>query len=54
LNDPNESSVNLLKLANDKFFSKSPEEQADIMALTLHVQNNAAVRRAVELGVAEF
>lgn len=54
LNDPNKSSIDLLKLANDKFFSKSPEEQADIMALTLHVQNNAAVRRAVELGVAEF
>ena len=51
LNDPNKSSKDLLKLANEKFFDKSLEEQADIMATTLHVQNTAAIERAIELGV---
>jgi len=37
LNDPNVSSVDLLKLANEKFFNKSIEEQKEIMALTLAI-----------------
>lgn len=43
LNDPNKSSVELLSLANEKFFSKSLEEQREIMALTLAIQNRHEV-----------
>jgi len=35
LNDPNKSSKDLLKLANEKFFNKSVDEQNMIIALTL-------------------
>jgi hypothetical protein len=38
LNDPRKSSTDLLKLANEKFFNKSIEEQKEIMALTLGIQ----------------
>jgi hypothetical protein len=51
LNEPHASSVEMLKRANDLFFSKSPEEQADIMALTLAVQTSAEIRTAEELGI---
>jgi hypothetical protein len=35
LNDPNESSVDLLKKANDLFFDQDLDKQRDIMAYTL-------------------
>lgn len=53
LNDPNKSSVDCLKDANDHFFNLSEEDQLDAIALTLHTQTMAAVRRAIELGVVE-
>lgn len=53
LNDPNVSSVDLLKLANEKFFNKSIEEQKEIMALTLAIQNRHEVETAINLGIVE-
>lgn len=53
LNDPNKSSVELLKLANDKLFNKSIEEQREIMALTLAIQNRHEVQTAIDLGIVE-
>lgn len=53
LNDPNVSSTDLLKLANDKLFSKTIEEQREIMALTLAIQNRHEVQTAIDLGIVE-
>ena len=59
LNDPRESSVNLLKLANDKFFAKREgetneqmiERQRETMALTLAIQTTNGVKAAQSLGI---
>lgn len=53
LNDPNKSSVELLKKAYDEFFSKGLDEQREIMALTLHVQTKEAVDFALSRGIVE-
>ena len=53
LNDPRMSSVDCLKLANEHFFSKSLQDQADIMALTLAIQNRHEVETAVQLGIVD-
>jgi hypothetical protein len=47
LNNPNETSQDLLKLANEEFFSKSLKEQQDIIAWTLSEQNKLEVEKAV-------
>lgn len=51
LNDPNKSSKDLLKLANEKFFNKSVDEQNMIIALTLQRQTQQAVQKAIDLGI---
>lgn len=51
LNDPTKSSVEMLKLANDKFFSQPLEKQRDIMAYTLNVQYQLEVQTAIDLGI---
>ena len=51
LNDPNERSIDLLKKANDLFFSKSREEQERIMILTLNRQFEEELKYAIELGI---
>ena len=53
LNDPNKSSTELLKLANEKFFDKSVEDQKDIIARTLAVQNRLEVKTAIDLGLVQ-
>lgn len=58
LNDPNKTSEDLLKLANEQFFNipgLSPEQllnrQRQIMALTLSIQNKLEVEQAIDLGI---
>jgi hypothetical protein len=51
LNDPNVSSTELLKLANEHFFNKSLEEQKDIIALTLATQAMNEIDTAIDLGL---
>ena len=53
LNDPNESSVNMLKEAYKYFFSKSLEEQRDIMTYILNARRADAVRFAEQIGLIE-
>lgn len=53
LNDPRMSSNDLLKLANEKFFSKSLQEQEDIMAYTLAIQTDNAIEFALNHGIIE-
>ena len=53
LNDPRMSSNDLLKLANEKFFSKSLQEQEDIMAYTLSIQTDKAIDFALNHGIIE-
>ena len=53
LNNPNKSSQDLLKLANEEFFSKSLKEQQDIIAWTLSEQNKLEVEKAVQLGIVQ-
>ena len=53
LNDPNESSVNMLKEAYKYFFSKSLEEQRDIMTYILNARRADAVRFAEKIGLIE-
>ena len=53
LNNPNISSVDLLKLANEQFFNKTLEEQREIMALTLESQLDAEIDKAQSLGLIE-
>lgn len=51
LNNPNISSVDLLKLANEQFFNKTLEEKREIMALTLESQLDAEIDKAQSLGL---
>lgn len=51
LNNPKESSIKMLKLAQDEFFNKDYAEQQLIMALTLNQQYELEVERAEKLGV---
>lgn len=51
LNDPNKSSNEMLKLANKEFFNKSHEEQQEIIAATLAIQNELAIQKAISLGL---
>lgn len=59
LNDPRESSVNLLKLANEKFFARREgetneqmiERQRETMALTLAIQTDNGIIAAENLGI---
>lgn len=44
LNDPSKSSKDMLEKANKLFFDKPLEEQREIMALTLYIQNNEAIK----------
>lgn len=53
LNDPNESSVDMLKDAYKYFFSKSIEEQRDIMTYILNARRADAVRFAEQIGLVE-
>ncbi len=53
LNNPNISSVDLLKLANEQFFNKTLEEKREIMALTLESQLDAEIDKAQSLGLIE-
>lgn len=61
LNDPTKSSVEMLKRANEYFFTKKENEtdeqflnrQRDIMAYTLNVQYQLEVQTAVDLGIAK-
>ena len=53
LNDPNESSVDMLKDAYKYFFSKSLEEQRDIMTYILNARRADAVRFAEQIGLVE-
>lgn len=53
LNNPNISSTELLKLANEKFFDKTLEEKREIMALTLESQLDEEVNKALSLGLIE-
>lgn len=61
LNDPRESSANLLKLANEKFFAKREGEtdeqmlarQRETMALTLAIQTQNGIDAAVNLGIVQ-
>jgi hypothetical protein len=59
LNDPRESSYNLLKLANDKFFARRDgetdeqmlERQRETMALTLGIQTINGIKAAESIGI---
>lgn len=51
LNDPNKSSVELLKLADRLFFNLPIEDQRTIMALTLAQQNAIGIQKAIDLGI---
>lgn len=51
LNDPTKSSTEMLKLANENFFSKSLQEQRDIMAYVLNTQYSQEVSKAEQLGL---
>lgn len=51
LNNPKESSVKMLKLAQDEFFNKDYADQQLIMALTLNQQYELEVERAEKLGI---
>lgn len=53
LNDPNKSSVDMLKEAYKYFFSKSLEEQRDIMTYILNARRADAVRFAEQIGLIE-
>ena len=53
LNDPRMSSTELLKLANEKFFDRSLEDQEKIIALTLHRRMIDSVKFAVRHGIVE-
>lgn len=53
LNDPNKSSNEMLKLAYKHLFDKSIDEQREIIAATLHIQNELAMKKAVQLGLIE-
>ena len=53
LNDPNKSSVDMLKEAYKYFFSKSLEEQRDIMTYILNARRADAVRFAEQIGLVE-
>ena len=53
LNNPNISSVELLKLANEQFFNKTLEEKREIMALTLESQLEVEIDKALSLGLIE-
>ena len=61
LNDPRESSYNLLKLANDKFFARRDgetdeqmlERQRETMALTLGIQTINAIKAAESIGIVQ-
>lgn len=53
LNDPNKSSVDMLKDAYKYFFSKSLEEQRDIMTYILNARRADAVRYAEQIGLIE-
>lgn len=53
LNDPRQSSNEMLKIANKYFFNLSREQQREIMALTLAKQNELEVKKALELGLIE-
>lgn len=53
LNDPNKSSVDMLKDAYKYFFNKSLEEQRDIMTYILNARRADAVRYAEQIGLIE-
>ena len=61
LNDPNKSSVEMLKLANKVLFEQQDGEtaqqflqrQRNVMAYTLHIQQTQAVKKAEKLGIIE-
>lgn len=61
LNNPTKSSVEMLKLANENFFTKKEGEtdeqflnrQRNIMAYTLNVQYDLEVQNAIDLGIVE-
>lgn len=53
LNDPNKSSVDMLKDAYKYFFSKSLEEQRDIMTYILNARRADAVRYTEQIGLIE-
>lgn len=53
LNDPRQSSKQMLSDADTYFFSKTPEQQRRIMGLTLAVQAEHEVQKALDLGLIE-
>ena len=53
LNDPKKSSKDMLAEANRLFFDLDPEKQRRIMGLTLAVQAENEVQKAIDLGLVE-
>lgn len=53
LNDPKKSSKDMLDFANEVFFSQPIEKQRRIMGLTLAVQAEHEVQKALDLGIVE-
>ena len=51
INDPNKSSVENLKIANQEFFDLPIEERKNRMALTLAMQTKHAIENAEKLGI---
>lgn len=51
INDPNKSSVENLKIANQEFFDLPIEERKNRMALTLAIQTKHAIENAEKLGI---
>lgn len=50
-NDPKKSSIDCLKLADERFFNKSREQQRDIMARVLDIQFKEELKKAIKLGL---
>lgn len=50
-NDPKESSIDCLKLADQEFFNKSREQQRNIMARVLDIQFKEELKKAIKLGL---
>ena len=50
-NDPKNSSIDCLKLADEQFFNKSREQQRDIMARVLDIQFKEELKKAIKLGL---
>ena len=50
-NDPKNSSIDCLKLADQQFFNKSREQQRNIMARVLDIQFKEELKKAIKLGL---